>query len=88
MPNIDSMQYYRILARHSSKCLDVRGGENAVADGARVQQYAYFGTDNQKWRFVPSRGGYYQIVAKHSARCLDVLGGVGAKANVYHSRRT
>ena len=44
-----------ILAVHSGKCLDVAmaSGDN----GGNVHQYDCHGGSNQKWEFVPDRGG-------------------------------
>ncbi|MDQ1013356.1 hypothetical protein QFZ82_007841, partial [Streptomyces sp. V4I23] len=37
------------MAEHSSKCLDVRGGPTAVADGALIEQWSCTGQANQAW---------------------------------------
>ncbi len=68
-PNND---YYKIIAKHSGKCLDVASGSRD--SGATVVQWDYLGSDNQLWSLVPV-GAYYKIVAKHSGKCLDVTGG-------------
>ena len=65
-------EYYRIVARHSGKCLDVPGA--STADGANIQQYQAVGGSHQEFRFDEAGGGYYQIVARHSGKCLDVEG--------------
>ena len=41
---------YRLVARHSGKCLDVVNG--STADGARVVQYTCNGGGNQQWQRV------------------------------------
>ena len=63
--------YYRVVARHSGKALDICNV--STADGACVQQYSYGGGTNQQFEFRPVSGtSYYQIVARHSGKCLDV----------------
>lgn len=67
----DNYNYFRIIAKHSGKCLDVSGGSRS--NGADVIQWDCHGGDNQLWRLVPV-GNYYKIIAKHSGKCLDVSG--------------
>jgi beta-glucosidase len=64
--------YYRIVAQHSGKVLDVDGA--SMGNGAPIQQYDYLGGDNQLFRLEPLDDGYYRIVAKHSGKALDVSG--------------
>lgn len=78
---IDPSVLYKIIAKHSDRCLDVSGGPGAIANGARVIQWDCIGGDNQKWRIIPTEHGYYQIIAKHSNKCLDVFGGVSSTGN-------
>ncbi len=40
-----------IRSRHSSLCLEVRS--NSTANGAMIQQGAFTGADNQRWRLLP-----------------------------------
>lgn len=68
--SIDPSKSYRIIAVHSGKALDVTAA--SPSDGARVQQWAYGGGANQKWRFESTGDGYYMIRAVHSNKCLDV----------------
>jgi len=65
-------EFYVIIAKHSGKCLDVRG--ISTDKGANIIQYDYWGGDNQKWKLEPVGDGYYRIIAKHSGKCLDVRG--------------
>ncbi len=65
-------EYYVIIAKHSGKCLDVKG--ISKDKGANIIQYDYWGGENQQWRFEPVGDGYYCIIAKHSGKCLDVGG--------------
>src|SRR5687767_12245209 len=69
-PVIDPNAYYKIVARHSSKVLDVSGV--STADGANVQQWTDTGGTNQQWRIVDVGSGYYKFVARHSGKVLDV----------------
>ncbi|MGW0511081.1 RICIN domain-containing protein [Streptomyces olivaceoviridis] len=78
---------YKIVARHSGKCLDVSGWSGA--DGAQVFQWDCHGGANQLWKFVdigdpkscPPSGGCaenavgYLIVSQHSGKCLDTGNG-------------
>ncbi|MGW2809968.1 RICIN domain-containing protein [Streptomyces sp. NPDC001450] len=81
-------QGYKIVARHSGKCLDVSGWSKA--DGAKVIQWDCHGGANQRWEFVdigdpkscpPGSGGCaenalgYLIVSKNSGKCLDAGNG-------------
>lgn len=67
-----------VVAKHSGKCLDVRGGPAAVNDGARIEQWSCSGQTNQSWRFVDKGAGRFQIVAKNSGKCIDLVGGGSA----------
>lgn len=72
--------YYRIVAKHSGKVLDVNLGKG---NQANVVQHGWHGGDNQRWKFVSEGNGYYRIVAKHSGRVLDVVWKeLGNQANV------
>ncbi|MEV0459747.1 RICIN domain-containing protein [Catellatospora methionotrophica] len=71
--------YYRIVAQHSGKCLDVAW--RGTHDGADVIQancnYDLATNANQLWRvYYPGHiGGFAYYVAKHSGKCLDVAWG-------------
>ncbi|WP_434097118.1 RICIN domain-containing protein [Streptomyces mirabilis] len=65
--------YYRILAQHSGKCLDVEHA--STADEAFVNQYSCGSGQNQQWKFDDQGNGYYRLVARHSGKCLDVPAG-------------
>ena len=65
--------YYKIIARHSAKVLDVYCPTgNCTQNEAKVQQYEYRGGLNQQWALVSVGSGYYKIVARHSGKVLDV----------------
>ena len=65
--------YYKIVARHSGKVLDVQlGGLN---NGTPVWQVEENGTAAQQWQIIDVGGGYSRIMARHSGKALDVAGG-------------
>ena len=68
------MTYNAIFAKHSGKCLDVDISKIGMDNGARVQQWDYWGGDNQLWELEPVGDNYFKITAKHSGKCLDVSG--------------
>ncbi|HWI08802.1 MAG TPA: RICIN domain-containing protein [Solirubrobacteraceae bacterium] len=63
-------KYYKIVARHSGKCLDVEYGSRG--DGANIQQYTCGAGYNQQFRLRYIDSGYYQLIARHSFACVDV----------------
>lgn len=79
---IVSGQTYRLVAKHSGRCMDVAGAGRGNA--ANVYQWDCHGGGNQMWKFTDRGQGYYSLTAMHSGRCLDVQGGGRDKgANVY-----
>jgi|GEM_PF-3765419 len=67
--NFDQNKYYKIVNKKSGKCLDVEGGRKDKY--AAVEQYDYFGGDNQKWYIIPTSDGYCKMYAKHSNKILS-----------------
>jgi hypothetical protein len=63
---------YVLRAKHSGKALDVWG--LSPYNGAAVQQWDYWGGENQKWLISNVGDGYYKLIAKHSGKALDVSG--------------
>jgi hypothetical protein len=62
-----------IVAKHSGKCLDVRGGVTATGDGAPVEQWTCSGQANQAWTLQRvGAGGNFEIIASNSGKCLDM----------------
>jgi hypothetical protein len=61
--------YYRLVAAHSGKALDVNGATTSV--GATVIQWSLHGGLNQQFDFVSSGGGLYRIRARHSGLVLQ-----------------
>lgn len=62
--------YYKIINRNSGKAMDAAG----TANGSNVQQYAYWGGDNQLWKIEDVGGGYYKFTGKQSGRVVDISG--------------
>ena len=54
--------YYKIIAEHSGKSIDVFSGWNT--DGANVHQYTWNGSDAQLWKFVDAGNDMYYIRSK------------------------
>ena len=66
-----SQGYWRVIARHSGKCLDVSSA--STDDGAAIIQWQCHGGGNQQWRVEAVTGGY-QLITGHGGKCLDVSG--------------
>jgi hypothetical protein len=62
--------YYNLLARHSSKCVDV--SDNSASDNAVVLQYSCNSGLSQQWRLQNAGDGYVRVLAQHSGKCLEV----------------
>ncbi len=62
--------FYRIVARHSHKCLTVPA--SSTADNARVAQTRCGSGANQQWEITPLAGGDYRLTARHSGKCLTI----------------
>jgi uncharacterized protein (DUF1800 family) len=63
---------YELIARHSTKCLDVDGA--STDDGAPLIQWSCHGGLNQRWRLESTGDGYVRLIAMHSGKALDVDG--------------
>ena len=73
---------YRIVAKHSGKCLAIAGGMGSRRDGDPVIQWDCLQPEeNQNWMILPVRDDYYQIVAAHSEKALSVFGGIVSVGN-------
>ena len=62
---------YKIVNRLSGKALNVSGG--SYSDGARIEQYDYYGWDSQKWQLISCGNGYYSIKNVGTGKVLDIL---------------
>lgn len=69
---VNPVGIYALKAKHNGKALDVWG--ISPWNGAAVQQWDYWGGDNQKWLISSVGDGYYKLIAKHSGKALDVYG--------------
>lgn len=54
--------YYKILAEHSGKALDVASASKS--NGVNLAQYGWNGTNAQLWKFIDSGNGKYYIRSK------------------------
>lgn len=63
---------YKIVARHSGKALEVAG--LLTANGSNVQQWGYWGGENEKWMVTHLGNNQYSIVGAQSGKALDVSG--------------
>ncbi|MCS6989674.1 MAG: RICIN domain-containing protein [Chloroherpetonaceae bacterium] len=64
-------QYYKIINKATSKCIDVSGGK--VDNGTPIIQWEFKGSNNQLWEFK-EENGYVQIINKGTGKCIDVEG--------------
>lgn len=73
--------YFKIVAKHSRKVLDVLGGMFMLGDGDKVGQWDYLRGTNQMWKFNDAGNGDFFIVARHSQKVLDIDARAGAARN-------
>lgn len=71
-----------VIAKHSNKCLNVKGGLGATANGVTIDQLACDGQSSQQWTFRNTGGGLFQIVAGNSGKCIDVPNGSSADGTI------
>lgn len=87
---VENTDYYKIVAVHSAKSLDVQGGNSNL--GANIGQYDQNGTDNQYWYLKDCGNGYYNIISKANGLCLDIKNGAisndGANVQLYYDNGT
>ena len=69
-----SAAYFKILARHSGKALNVSGA--STADGANVIQWPYSDDSNRndEWQIISVGNGYVRIMNRKSGKALNVSG--------------
>ena len=74
LPIIGDPGYYYIFAKHSGKCLDVRGASKQP--GANVDQYPCHGGLNQRFKIerISDDPGFYKISSKNSGLVFDISG--------------
>ncbi|MEV0674916.1 RICIN domain-containing protein [Actinosynnema sp. NPDC050436] len=76
-----------VVAQHSGKCLDVRGGPQAVQDGALIEQWECTGAFNQNWTLRDAGNSQVRLVAQNSGKCVQPVGG-GTSDNTGLEQRT
>lgn len=71
-PPVENLQNgtYYITNKGSGKVLEV--ADSSLADGAKIQQWAYSNGANQQFSVTLQTDGSYKIVANHSKKVLDV----------------
>ncbi|MBC7927047.1 MAG: RICIN domain-containing protein [Bryobacteraceae bacterium] len=72
----DPAAWYRLVASHSGKCLDVYGF--STAERGPIVQWACHTGNNQQFQFVPVSSGVYRVLSRHSGKVLSIAGGPGA----------
>ncbi|TYQ14586.1 UNVERIFIED_CONTAM: fibronectin type III domain protein [Acetivibrio alkalicellulosi] len=70
---INSGSIYKIIAKHSGKCLD--RGNSGTSNGTSVQQNTDNNTITQQWMIESVDDNYYKIIAMGSEKVLDVSAG-------------
>jgi len=61
--------YYRLIAKHSSKCVDFNSSD--LRNGGGIQQMRCNSNDNQLFRIESIGNSQYSIRNKASNRCID-----------------
>ncbi|HEV2780879.1 MAG TPA: RICIN domain-containing protein [Actinophytocola sp.] len=64
-----------LIVKHSGKCLDVRGGPQAIHDGAVIEQWHCTTASNQNWTLRDVGNGQIQLIAQNSGKCVQTVGG-------------
>jgi hypothetical protein len=62
----------RIIAKHSSRAMDVSGA--STANGAPLIQWDFHGGQNQMFRPDPMGGGFFRLVSLNTGKVADVSG--------------
>jgi hypothetical protein len=65
-----------IVSRWSDLCMDVKGA--STANGALIQQWGCYDTNNQRWDKVPTTDDYFLIRNRNSGKYLAVVGSSSA----------
>ncbi|MET0262516.1 MAG: RICIN domain-containing protein [Rariglobus sp.] len=64
---------YKILNRNGSKAMDVIGA--STANGAKIQQWGYSATANQKWVLTHRGANQYTITSSQTGKAIDQAAG-------------
>ena len=70
-------EYFRVVALHSSKCMELDPTVDPSENGAAIRQWTCSGADNQLWQLVDAGEGYFKLKNKLSALVMDVSGASG-----------
>lgn len=70
---IDTSKYYTLVASHSNKCLDARGG--SAENGTLYQQYDCNGTDAQTFRLQSVGADEFELRTVPTGRCVSSAAG-------------
>lgn len=69
-PLKNGVHTFVIYSLKSSKVIDVSG--YSIKNMANIQQFTYYGTNNQRWKLIPSdKQDYYHIVSVLSSKCME-----------------
>jgi formylglycine-generating enzyme required for sulfatase activity len=69
---INQDTWYRIIACHSGKVLEIAAGEVSLNQGRQLEQNAVTGKDYQLFQFHQIQSGYYQIRVKSGGLVLQI----------------
>lgn len=64
---------YKLTNRNSSKAMDVV--DASTANGAKIQQWGYSATSNQKWVFTHRGANQYTITSSQTGKAIDQAAG-------------
>jgi hypothetical protein len=64
---------YKLINRNSAKAMDVV--DASTANGAKIQQWGYSATSNQKWVFTHRGANQYTITSSQTGKAIDEAAG-------------
>jgi len=70
--SFNSGTWYKFLNRNSGNAMEVYG--QSTTAGARIDQWSYWGGNNQQWSLSSPGNGYFNITNRNSSMLLDVSG--------------
>lgn len=82
-PVKDGAVTYVIYSLKSGRVIDVSG--YSIKNNANIQQFKYYGTNNQRWKLIPSqKKDYYHIISVLSSKCMEAgKTDINGAANVF-----
>ena len=86
-PDIDPTKCYKIVNKHSGKCLETNGGSYSAP--ANCVQNDYNGNNCQKWNFTPTSNGCFKLQNVQSGKylaCSNDWNGAQVCQNNYDSK--